>query len=222
MCSTVQSNTVLLRSSSQEVRCAAVIRLHCIKLDWTPWTAHCLLQTTHCTTSTLHTTHCILTTSHCKLHTAHCILRTSHCTQQTAQGTLHTGYCILQIAHRKVHTAQCTLHNSRRTLHTNWSSHLGIHKQTIACWSIPRSQTVYYHFKICRRSAESGNYEAFVLVDCWQLQHIKPQILTNHHDITITTSSSINFQLHLAALQKNTPRSVLLGKKQMPCIVLLS
>ena len=31
------------------------------------------------------------------------------------------------------------------------SSHLGIHKQTNACWSIPRSQTVFYHFKICRK-----------------------------------------------------------------------
>ena len=31
----------------------------------------------------------------------------------------------------------------------NRSSHLGIHKQTNACWSIPRSQTVFYHFKIC-------------------------------------------------------------------------
>ena len=30
------------------------------------------------------------------------------------------------------------------------SSHLGIHKQTNACWSIPRSQTDFYHFKICR------------------------------------------------------------------------
>ena len=56
-----------------------------------------------------------------------------------------------------------------RAVH-NRSSHLGIHKQTNACWSIPRSQTVFYQFKICRRSAESGNYEAFVLVDCWQLQ----------------------------------------------------
>ena len=35
----------------------------------------------------------------------------------------------------------------------NRSSHLGIHKQTNACWSLPRSQMVFYHFK----SAESGN-----------------------------------------------------------------
>ena len=33
----------------------------------------------------------------------------------------------------------------------NRSSHLGIHKQRNACWSIPRSQTVLYHFKICRK-----------------------------------------------------------------------
>ena len=36
-------------------------------------------------------------------------------------------------------------------LHCNQSSHLGIHKQTNACCSIPRSQTVFYHFKICRK-----------------------------------------------------------------------
>ena len=33
----------------------------------------------------------------------------------------------------------------------NRSSHLGIHKQTNDCWSIPRSQTVFYHFKTCRK-----------------------------------------------------------------------
>ena len=33
----------------------------------------------------------------------------------------------------------------------NQSSHLGIHKQTNACWSIPTSQTVFYHLKICRK-----------------------------------------------------------------------
>ena len=46
------------------------------------------------------------------------------------------------------------------TLTPNQSSHLGIHKQRNDCWSIPRSLTVSYHFKISRRSAESGNYEA--------------------------------------------------------------
>ena len=40
----------------------------------------------------------------------------------------------------------------------NQSSHLDIHKQTKnACWSIPRSQTVFIHLKTCRRSAEIGN-----------------------------------------------------------------
>ena len=121
-----------------------------------------------------------------------------------------------------VNTEQCNV-IKKCTSVNNRSSHLGIHKQTNACWSIPRSQTVFYHFKICRRSAESGNYEAFVLVDCWQLRLIQPQILTNKHDIvTITTSSGTDFQLPLASLQKNTPWSVLLVIKQMPCIVLLS
>ena len=36
-------------------------------------------------------------------------------------------------------------------LYVNRSSHLGINKQTNAFWSIPRSQTVFHHFKICRR-----------------------------------------------------------------------
>ena len=61
----------------------------------------------------------------------------------------------------------------------NRSSHLGIHKQTNACWSIHRSQTVFIHFKISIKYAESGNYEAFVVVHCYQLQLIQPQILTN-------------------------------------------
>ena len=55
---------------------------------------------------------------------------------------------------------------------TNRSSHLGIHKQTNTCWSIPISQTVFIHFKICRRSAKGGNYEAFLVVYCYQLQLI--------------------------------------------------
>ena len=33
----------------------------------------------------------------------------------------------------------------------NRSSHLGIHKQANTCWSIPISQTVFYHFKHCRK-----------------------------------------------------------------------
>ena len=48
-----------------------------------------------------------------------------------------------------------------------------------------------------------GNYEAFVLVDCWQLWKIQPHLITNKHDVvTRTTSSGSNFQLPLAALQK--------------------
>ena len=49
-------------------------------------------------------------------------------------------------------------------IQSNRSSHLGIHKQTNACWSIPRSQTMFIHFKICIRYAESGNYKAFVVI----------------------------------------------------------
>ena len=51
----------------------------------------------------------------------------------------------------------------------NRSSHLGIHKQTITCWSIPRSQTVFIHFKLCIRYVENGNFEAFVHCGHFQL-----------------------------------------------------
>ena len=103
------------------------------------------------------------------------------------------------------------------------SSHLGIHKQTNACWSIPRSQTVFIHYKICRRYAESWNFEAFVIVHCCQLRLIQPLILTNKHNrFTITTTSSSNYQLFMTAPQKNTPGSVLLDINRMPCIVLFS
>ena len=43
------------------------------------------------------------------------------------------------------------IENSCIKVSVNLSSHLGIHKQTNACWSIPRSQTVFYHFKICSK-----------------------------------------------------------------------
>ena len=43
-----------------------------------------------------------------------------------------------------------------------------------------------------------------------------------HDIVTITTSSGSDFQLPMAALQKNTPESVLLGMKKMPYIMLLS
>ena len=48
----------------------------------------------------------------------------------------------------------------------NQYSHLQTHKQTKACWSIPRSQMVFIHFKVCIRYAESWNFEAFVVVQC--------------------------------------------------------
>ena len=69
---------------------------------------------------------------------------------------------------------------------------------------------VFIHFKTVGRSAESGNYEAFIVVQYYQFQLIQPLILTNKHDmVTFTTSSCINSQLILAALQKNTTWSVL-------------
>ena len=78
-------------------------------------------------------------------------------------------------------------------------------------------------YSMTSKSVENGNYEAFVVVLYCQVHLIQPQILTNKQDIvTITTSSDSGFQLPLAALQKNTPGSVLLGIKQMPFIVLLS
>ena len=56
------------------------------------------------------------------------------------------------------------------------------------------------------KSAESGNYEAFIVIHRCQLQLMQPQILTYKHDrITITTSFHSNSQLLLPALQKNTP-----------------
>ena len=62
--------------------------------------------------------------------------------------------------------------------HRGWNSlpgacsdlDLAIHKQTNVCWSMPRSQTVFIHFKICIRYAENGNYEAFVVVHCGHFQ----------------------------------------------------
>ena len=105
---------------------------------------------------------------------------------------------------------------------SNQSSPLGIHKQLNACLSIPRSRTVFIHFKMCRRSAEDGNNEAFCVVQCCRMYLFQPHILTNKHKrVTITNSSCIDFQLLLAALQKNTPGSILLGINQMPCNALM-
>ena len=103
------------------------------------------------------------------------------------------------------------------------SSHLGIHTQKNACCSVPRSQTVFIHFKTGRKSAQNGKYEVFVLGHCCQLYLFQPHILTNKYDIiSIIMSYCSNFQLLLTALQENTPASVLLGIKQMHCIVLIS
>ena len=59
------------------------------------------------------------------------------------------GFPILWHACRR-HIAELHLGTAVRLVMGNRSSHLGIHKQTNACLSIPRSQTVFYHFKICR------------------------------------------------------------------------
>ena len=51
------------------------------------------------------------------------------------------------------------------------------------CWSIPRSQTVYMHFKICISYAKNGNYEAFVVVHCGQFQ-LNVLHLRHKHDFS--------------------------------------
>ena len=108
---------------------------------------------------TLHTFHCTPCTAHLALHTLHCThytayltLHTLHCTPYTAHLTVHTLHFTPYTAHLTLHTFYCTPYTEHLTDHIlhNRSSHLGIHKQTNACWSIPRSQTVFYHFKICR------------------------------------------------------------------------
>ena len=52
----------------------------------------------------------------------------------------------------------------------NWLSHLGLHKQINAGWSIARPQNVFIHFKIFIRYGENGNSEAFVVVHCGHFQ----------------------------------------------------
>ena len=70
--------------------------------------------------------------------------------------------------------------------------------------------------KFAEGQQKKGNYEASVMVYWCQ-----PQILTNKHDrVTITTTSSIYYQLLLTTLQKRTHGSVLHGIRQMTCIVL--
>ena len=51
---------------------------------------------------------------------------------------------------------------------SNRSTHLGIHKQTNACWSIPRSQTVFIHFKVCRMFI-CFTVTIFLIMTCYQL-----------------------------------------------------
>ena len=85
-------------------------------------------------------------------------------------------------------------------LGVNWSSPLGTNKQTNACYSLPRSQTSLFYFK----SAESGKYEAFV-ASFNQLYVVnKLRNKTAGHN------------------NKNTTGNVLLGMKQIKCVVLFS
>ena len=59
------------------------------------------------------------------------------------------------------------------------------------------------------KAAESGNYEDFVVVQFCQLHLIQPHILTNKLDrVTIIARYLSDSELVLAALQRNTPRSV--------------
>ena len=76
-----------------------------------------------------------------------------------------------------------------RSLIINQSSHLGMHKQTNAFWSIPRAQMFFYYLKICKRSAESENYEAFVL---------SLPLSYNHHQLWqwLSVASGISSEEH--------------------------
>ena len=72
------------------------------------------------------------------------------------------------------------------------------------------------------KSAEGGNYGAFIVIHYYQLHLIQPKNPTNKQDgVTIITSFWSDYQWLLAALQRNTPRSILLGIKHA-CIMLLS
>ena len=75
------------------------------------------------------------------------------CVQQTKLSTKKCGYCPSGLSPR--HSTHClwTRLGDYFLFHpwANWSIHIGIHKQTNACWSLPRSQTVFYHFKVCRK-----------------------------------------------------------------------
>ena len=66
------------------------------------------------------------------------------------------------------------------------------------------------------KSAEGGNYGAFVVIHYYQLHLIQPKNPTNKQDgVTIITNFLSDSELPLAALQRNTPQIVLLGIKQM-------
>ena len=101
------------------------------------WTSFAKLSkfTAHCTMYTVqYTEHCIIYHSHSTLNTSQCILHTAHCTEFcTKPFNAHcNAYC----------TAHCNTNCIEHCNEINRSNHQGIHKQTKACWSIPRSQTV--------------------------------------------------------------------------------
>ena len=95
---------------------------------------------------------------------------------------LSSVYCLLRTEYSVTCIQYCELSSvlTRRSnrpstgggVNLNRSRYLGIHKQKSACWSIPRSQTVFIQFKICIWYAENGNYEAFAVVHCGHFQLI--------------------------------------------------
>ena len=60
---------------------------------------------------------------------------------------------------------------------TNRSNYLGIHKQTNACWSIPRSQTVFYHSPNLSYSKGIGSPAA--AIPLWKLCRGKSSVEGN-------------------------------------------
>ena len=120
----------------------------------------CMLHTVR---STLLIARCLIHTSHCRVHTTQSIL---HCTLKTSHS--QKNCTLLRTFFRKEHEVErggsgqwlwrsldcletsliCLFPMAINPEVTNRSSHLGIHKQTNACWSIPRSQTVLIHLKM--------------------------------------------------------------------------
>ena len=83
-------------------------------------------------------------------------------------------------------------------LQVNWFSHLGVHKHMNACWSMPRSQTAFCHFKIFRK------WEIWSLCGrpLWLTSFIPaPGPKKQTRRVRIITSYWIESQLLLAALQ---------------------